>query len=128
MRLNLTSLMLLMLSMAYFNINHAKAATMPNDFVDVASLSKTIIMDIRYFTENNFVGAKVDGYLAPKCILHKKAAKALVTVQQQLSAQGLGLKIFDCYRPQRAVSHFMRWAQDISDTNTKTEQKQKIML
>lgn len=111
----------IVLSLMSIMFNSASAATMPNDFVDVGSVSKSIVMDIRYFTDNNFVGTKVDGYLAPKCILEKKAAAALVKVQQQLISQGLGLKVFDCYRPQRAVSHFMRWAADLTDQLTKEQ-------
>jgi D-alanyl-D-alanine dipeptidase len=65
------------------------------------------------------VGAAVDGYLAPKCILAEKAARAVARVQADLSKLGLRLRIYDCYRPQQAVDHFVRWAKDPALTQTK---------
>jgi zinc D-Ala-D-Ala dipeptidase len=97
----------------------AHADSMPDDFVDVSDYLPEAVYDIRYYTGNNFVGDKVDGYLAPKCILQKQAAEALVKVAEQAAGQGLVLMLFDCYRPQRAVDHFLRWAQDLADTRTK---------
>ena len=94
---------------------------LPEDFVAVGELDTHIEKEIRYFGSNNFVGAKVDGYYAPKCILHRDAAKALVRVQQAAQASGLTLKVFDCYRPQRAVDHFVRWVEDETDIKTKAE-------
>ena len=72
-----------------------------------------------YLGTENFVGSKVDGYQANKCYLQQNAA--LVQVQQAAEAKGYTLWIFDCYRPQRAVNHFMRWASDLSDTRTKAQ-------
>ena len=80
-----------------------------------------IVLDIRYFGPHNFVGAKVDGYLTPKCLLTRKAAEGLLKVQNELRTFSLSLKIYDCYRPQRAVDHFVRWAEDLHDTKTKGE-------
>jgi len=77
--------------------------------------------DVRYYTNNNFVGAPIDGYKAPIILLTDQAAKALIKVQATLVPFGLSLKIFDGYRPQRAVNHFVRWAKDIADTKTKTQ-------
>lgn len=93
----------------------------PDDFIDVNLILPNIVMDIRYATANNFVGTPITGYRSAKCLLQKDAAEALVNVYTSLAAQGLNLKVFDCYRPQRAVSHFMRWVQDTSDTRTKNE-------
>ena len=78
-------------------------------------------VDMRYFGDDNFVGARIDGYEAPRCILTRRAAAALALVQQDLAAQGLGLKVFDCYRPVRAVAHFVRWARDINDIKRKAD-------
>jgi len=88
-------------------------------FVDVQAEIPTIALDIRYFTTDNFVGTRVDGYLAPKAFLTKQACAALANVQAELGKEGLSLKIFDAYRPQKGVNHFIRWAKDPADTLTK---------
>jgi len=92
-----------------------------DEFVDITTVIPNAVLDIRYFGDHNFVGKPVDGYTAPKCLLHESAAKGLVKVQQQAQQQGLGIKVFDCYRPQRAVDHFVRWVNDKNDTKTKAE-------
>ena len=79
------------------------------------------LFDIRYHTANNFTGAKVDGYNEPLCLLTEPAAAALMKVQKDVNAQGRSLKIFDCFRPQRAVDRFVRWARDLSDQAKKAE-------
>lgn len=97
------------------------ADTMPDTFVDIETVIPDILLDIRYFGEHNFLGQKVDGYLAPKCILTRQAAQALAEAQKDLTPFSMSLKIYDCYRPQQAVDHFVRWAKDIDDTKTKKE-------
>jgi D-alanyl-D-alanine dipeptidase len=79
------------------------------------------VIDIRYYTNHNFVGERIDGYAVPRAILTAEAADALGRVQKELSRFGLGLKIFDAYRPQRAVAHFVRWAKDLDDVRMKKE-------
>jgi D-alanyl-D-alanine dipeptidase len=74
---------------------------------------------MRYYGENNFVGRRVRGYEAPKCYLLKPAAQALAKVQADLQKQGYRLHVFDCYRPQRAVTNFVEWADDLGDTKTR---------
>ncbi|MCB2185703.1 MAG: M15 family metallopeptidase [Deltaproteobacteria bacterium] len=96
-------------------------AARPADFVDAQVLIPGLVLDIRYYTDHNFVGARVDGYLAPRCLLTRPAAEALARVQNRLREYGYGLKAYDCYRPQRAVDHFGRWALAVSDTKTKAE-------
>jgi D-alanyl-D-alanine dipeptidase len=93
----------------------------PEEFVDVQEVIPSIVLDVRYCTAHNFVGRRVDGYEAPKCYLTQTAAESLKRVQEELSQFSLSLKIYDGYRPQRAVDHFVRWAEDISDTLTKKE-------
>jgi len=97
------------------------AATTPAeaDLVDIASLVPDIALDIRYAGRENFVGAPVDGYEAPKCYLRTAAAEALARIESDLRRDGLRLKLFDCYRPARAVAHFVRWAADLDDQRTK---------
>ena len=97
------------------------AAQAPAGFVDAAEVVEGLDVDMRYFGDDNFVGARIDGYEAPRCILTRHAAAALALVQQDLDAQGLGLKVFDCYRPVRAVAHFMRWARDLNDIKRKAD-------
>jgi zinc D-Ala-D-Ala dipeptidase len=93
----------------------------PPDFTDVSTLAAGIEVHMAYLGRDNFVGAPVDGYLANKCYLQHDAAVALAKVQQAATAQGYTLWLFDCYRPQRAVDHFMRWAADLADTRTKAQ-------
>lgn len=87
--------------------------------VDIQSLVPDIALEIRYAGSDNFVGRPVDGYQAPKCFLHEQVAEALQRVEADLRAENMRLKIFDCYRPRRAVLHFMRWVQDGNDQRTK---------
>lgn len=90
-------------------------------FVDIKEIAPTIIVDMRYYTEHNFVGTQVDGYNSPRCILTREAAEALSKVQAELLTFGMSLKVYDAYRPQKAVDHFVRWAKDMTDTLTKRE-------
>ena len=87
--------------------------------VSVTDLDESIRLDIRYARAENFVGAPIDGYEAAKCLLAEPAAHALAAVQADLQSEGLGLLVFDCYRPQRAVDQFLRWANDAADQRTK---------
>lgn len=91
------------------------------DFVDVRSLDPSIAADMKYAGSENFVGEPIDGYEAPRCLLSRVAAEALVEVQSILRDDGFGLLVFDCYRPQRGVDHFVRWAKDTADLRTKAE-------
>jgi len=86
--------------------------------VDIRSLVPDIAENIHYAGSDNFTGAPVPGYRAPKCFLLKPAAEALARVEHALREQHLRLDIWDCYRPARAVAAFVRWAHD-SDTSTK---------
>lgn len=90
-------------------------------FIDIAHLVPDIDLDIRYASTRNFTGVHVDGYEVPRCYLLRPAAEALARVERRLRAQGRRLRIFDCYRPMRAVRHFVRWAADTQDQRTKTE-------
>ncbi|SEH35027.1 M15 family metallopeptidase [Magnetospirillum fulvum] len=101
----------------------AGAGDLPEDFVRLRDIDSTISQDIRYAGPHNFIGVPVDGYLRAECWLTRPAALALKGVQDDLRAQGGGhsLIVFDCYRPQRAVDHFVRWAADPADTLTRAE-------
>ena len=92
----------------------------PAAFVDVASVVPGLVVEMRYFGDNNFVGRRIDGYEQPLCLLTREAAAALVQVARDLEPRGLKLKVFDCYRPKRAVAHFLRWAAAIGDLRRKS--------
>ena len=87
--------------------------------VDIRTLEPGIAHDIRYATASNFTGTPIDGYQAPRCYLLRPAAEALQRVELELRRQHLRLKLFDCYRPVRAVRHFVRWAENLDDQHTK---------
>jgi D-alanyl-D-alanine dipeptidase len=99
----------------------AAAQERPAAFVDAATVVPGLIVEARYAGAHNFVGRPIDGYEAPRCLLTAAAANALAAVARDVAQQGLVLKVFDCYRPTRAVANFERWARDISDTAAKAE-------
>ena len=88
-------------------------------FVYVRSLIPDLIEDLRYFTTNNFMGVRADGYEANHAILSKEAATALSKAADELREKGYVVKIFDAYRPQRAVDHFVRWSKTDDQRNKK---------
>ena len=91
----------------------------PSDFVLLSEAVPDAILEIRYYSTYNFVGDRIDGYEEPLAFLTKEAAAALREVSDELVAKGYRLKIFDAYRPQRAVTHFMNWALDAEDARMK---------
>ncbi len=93
----------------------------PAGFVDAAAVVPGLLADMRYAGAHNFVGRPIDGYQAPHCLLTRPAAEALAQVAQDLAPRGLVIKVFDCYRPARAVANFVRWARDLGDTVGKRE-------
>jgi D-alanyl-D-alanine dipeptidase len=99
----------------------ASAAAPASEFVALSDVAPSILQDIRYATRHNFVGQRIDGYLEPTCILTRQAASGLRQAQAQVLRQGYTLKVYDCYRPQRAVDHFVRWAKDLADEKMKAE-------
>ena len=90
-----------------------------SDFVLLSEAVPDAILEIRYYSTYNFIGDRIDGYEEPLALLTKEAAAALREVSDDLLAKGYRLKIFDAYRPQKAVTHFMRWALDMDDTRMK---------
>jgi D-alanyl-D-alanine dipeptidase len=85
------------------------AQAMPDDFVHLKSVDPSILQDIRYAGRFNFLGAPAPGYDAAECILHRRAAEALARAQAKAKAEGLSLKVLDCYRPQKATQAFAAW-------------------
>lgn len=92
---------------------------LPPGWVYLSDIAPQIEQSIRYAGNNNFIGRKIKGYQKPRCVLTKNAALALLKVQIRLEKRGLGLKVYDCYRPQVAVNDFYDW-----HMNNDTKQKQ----
>lgn len=90
-----------------------------SDFVLLSDAVPDAILEIRYYSTYNFVGERVDGYEEPLAFLTKEAAAALKDASDEFVSKGYRLKIYDAYRPQEAVSHFVRWAEDTEDTKMK---------
>lgn len=99
----------------------ANAAPAHEDFVDLAEFIPGIVIETRYAGHENFMGRPVRGYNAAKAFMSREAAEKLRTIQKRLSDCGLTLKVFDAYRPQRAVDNFMEWTEDAGDTAGKAQ-------
>lgn len=97
------------------------AQSLPDGFVYLSDAVSGIRLEMRYCTDNNFTGKRVEGYLNCRCIISKPAALALKNVQNELLPFGLELKIFDAYRPQMAVDSFVKWASDLNDLKMKEQ-------
>ena len=110
----------LLLAFVFFT-TLAKAQEIPDDFVYIDEVIPDVIYEIRYAADDNFIGKPVAGYEIARAVLSKPAAKALAKVQKELIQNDYMLKVFDAYRPQRAVNHFMEWARDEGDTLKKQE-------
>jgi len=95
--------------------------TLPEGFVYAKTIIPDLDVELRYFSENNFVGDTIDGYKSNKLILTKETVEKLKLVQEDLQQHNLCLKVYDGYRPQRAVNHFIRWARDLNDTINKSQ-------
>jgi D-alanyl-D-alanine dipeptidase len=100
-----------------------KAALHPEEdcsqFVNITDVVPDVILEIRYYGTYNFVGTRIDGYEQPTALLTRQAAEALKAVSDEVKAQGYRLKIYDAYRPQKGVDHFVRWAADLQATEMK---------
>ncbi len=88
-------------------------------FVPVSEAAPDVILEIRYYSTYNFIGSRIDGYEEPIALLTREAASALRAVSDEMVKQGYRLKVYDAYRPQMAVAHFMRWALDAKDARMK---------
>jgi len=115
-RILLRTLTLLLLAVS---AGPAPARGLPDGFVYVNEVIPDIALEIRYCSTDNFTGHRVEGYERPVAILTEPAAAALQRVAAELQDYGLGLKIYDAYRPQRAVDDFVQWAGDLGDQRTK---------
>lgn len=97
----------------------SKNANDASGFVVITDYIPDAVVELRYFSNYNFVGARVDAYEEPVAICTREAAEALKKVADDLRQKGYLLKIFDSYRPQAAVDHFVRWSKDLRDIKMK---------
>lgn len=104
-----------------FQITSGQENGLPEDFVYVKEFVPEVILEMRYADDNNFIGQPIPGYKDSVAILTRSAAEALQKVQKEVAEKGLCIKIFDAYRPQHAVDHFVKWAQDKNDTLNKQQ-------
>jgi D-alanyl-D-alanine dipeptidase len=118
MNIKITIISLLILLLAF---DSQKSNQLPDGFVYVKQSIPDLNVELRYYSTNNFVGDTINGYKANMLILTKETAEALKKVQHDLQQQNLCLLVYDGYRPQRAVNHFMRWAKDLNDTINKQQ-------
>tara|TARA_R110001632_G_scaffold14337_10_gene48457 strand:- start:3630 stop:4298 length:669 start_codon:yes stop_codon:yes gene_type:complete len=95
--------------------------TLKSGFSYVSEIDSTIQKELRYISSNNFIGKPIDGYIKNTLIISTPAAKALKKIQSKLVQFGLSLKVFDAYRPQQSVNHFVRWAKVMNDTLMKQQ-------
>ena len=115
-----------LLFLCVISINIVYASALPSGFVYLSDVAPTIVLDMRYATSENFIGTPIEGYINSVAIATKEAAVALNNVQTYLQRFGLSLKIYDAYRPQRAIDHFVRWAKDLTDVSKQTEYYPKV--
>jgi zinc D-Ala-D-Ala dipeptidase len=92
-----------------------QGSSIPEEFVYLSDVDPSILQDIKYAVPDNFTGQRVPGYEAAECILLAPVAQALKRVQADLAPRHLSLKVYDCYRPDRAVQAFVKWANDGAD-------------
>ncbi len=120
MKKTLITFMLCGITAIMCSCNPKEAPVAPEDdasqFVNITDVVPDVILEIRYFGTYNFVGARIDGYEQPTALLTRQAADSLKAVSEDLKAQGYRLKIYDAYRPQRGVDHFVRWGKELDDT------------
>lgn len=90
-----------------------------SDFVMLTDVIPDILQEIRYYSAYNFVGSRIDGYEAPVALMTKEAAAALKNAAAEFRKDGYVIKVYDTYRPQRAVNHFMRWIDNTNDIKMK---------
>ena len=88
-------------------------------FVSIGEAIPDVLLDIRYYSSFNFIGERIDGYEEPVALMTREAAQALKAASNEAMELGYRLKVFDAYRPQKAVDRFVRWARDPEDIRMK---------
>jgi len=90
------------------------------EFVYLNDIAPSIIQDIRYYSDNNFVGSRIDGYKANCAMMAHQTALLLRSVQEDFASLGFSLVIYEGYRPQKATEHFLKWSQDPLDSKMRS--------
>lgn len=103
----------------FFLIGYKVFSQLPEGFVYAETIIPNLEVELRYYSTNNFVGKRIDGYLSDTLIITNETALALKKVQAELHLKNLSLRIYDGYRPQRAVNQFIFWARELNDTLNK---------
>ncbi|WP_299115875.1 M15 family metallopeptidase [uncultured Winogradskyella sp.] len=103
------------------SFGYVQKKNLPEGFVYVDTIIEDLDVELRYYGSNNFVGDTIDGYKTNRLILTKATVEQLKRVQEELQQQNLCLRVYDGYRPQRAVNHFIRWARNLKDTINKSQ-------
>ena len=98
------------------SVSQASAQGLPGGFVFLRDIDPSILQDIRYAGSNNFIGRPLAGYGAAECVVKREVGLALKAIQQELARQKLSLKMFDCYRPARAVADMVAWSKNGRET------------
>ena len=88
-------------------------------FVLLSDYVPEIIQEIRYFSSFNFVGDPIDGYEEPVAIMTREAARAIKEIASRAIVYGYRLKVFDAYRPAKAVRRFVMWGIEDLDQRMK---------
>lgn len=104
---------------------------LPSGFVYLNQVAPSIIEDMHYASTQNFTGSKIPGYKTPQCIVTTQTAEQLKKAQDEFLKKGYSIKVYDCYRPQKAVTYFYKWSRNIHDQKTKAyyyPREQKNML
>jgi len=101
------------------SVNTEETAVAPDAVADtllaeLLRMDPTLIVDLRYSTKNNFTGEPLPGYLTNRAYLRREAASALARVQRGLRGQGMGIKVFDAYRPVRATLAMVDWTKRVN--------------
>jgi zinc D-Ala-D-Ala dipeptidase len=99
----------------------AEPTAPPGAFVSLHDVDPSVVIEMRYLTNHDFMGRRVPGYRENVCLLTRQAADAVKRAQAEVRAQGYTLKVYDCYRPQRSVDAFVKWGKDLSDQRMKRE-------
>lgn len=116
-----TKIVTLVISLLYAALGINAQNSLPEGFVYANDYIPDLQVELRYYSTNNFIGDTITGYKSNKLILSKAAVLQLKKVQEELSDYNLCLRVYDGYRPQRAVDHFVKWAKNLNDTLRKAD-------
>jgi len=99
----------------------SSSESLPSGFVYLHDIIPDIQVSLRYASEENFMGCVVNGYFSNVSIITKAAALGLQQAQKLAKENGYELVIYDSYRPQKSVDHFIKWSDDPNDPQTKKD-------